>query len=315
MYFPYLRGKQFELIALKELIGLLAKNNNKVSPIIEPVKDSSTLKTTIQGLVSKNINFNIVVNPKVGDMQKDRDILEFLTFLTKGLAGYSNFQMAVILNEKENHKTIINILNKFIAGTKIGLTLIHNAEFENIGKIVKEYETVTKVKYNVLHLRKTGKRYYRNFDLGTVVELDDCFSSQEKNADYKLVEESNFSEEHLYYKQDGFVGFSDFLTIGDIYAVSGFLPYAVAIHISYSNSSKKIKIRHFVSDSNDDTSDIAGKFKEALDKLIAWCNTTKFKTQAIDSFFDMHKTGHFPGLGTVKKLSIMNHIEVVLRLI
>ena len=44
MYQPYLRGKQFELIGIKELTPeILSLNKLKVSLIIEPVKDSSTL--------------------------------------------------------------------------------------------------------------------------------------------------------------------------------------------------------------------------------------------------------------------------------
>ena len=47
MYFPYLRGRQFELIAIREMIE---KNliNDKVIPIIEPVKASSTFLKTIE---------------------------------------------------------------------------------------------------------------------------------------------------------------------------------------------------------------------------------------------------------------------------
>lgn len=47
MYFPYLRGRQFELIALRELVekGVLS---SRITPIIEPVKLSSTLVKTIE---------------------------------------------------------------------------------------------------------------------------------------------------------------------------------------------------------------------------------------------------------------------------
>ena len=312
MYFPYLRGKQFELIALREISDLLAKNKTKISPIIEPVKDSTTFKTTLQDLKLKKINFTVIINPKVGDMQASAN--NILTLLSKELSGYGNFQLGIILTGKENHKNIIASLKKY---TPIlhGLTLIHNVAYDNVDEIVSDYSSVIPVIYNVVHFTKTSRRYYRNFDSSTVVELDDYFSSQQKNSDYKSVNESDFSEEHIFYKKDGFVGFSDFLTIGDNYSESGFLPYAIAIHLSYSDLSQKIKVKHFVSDSNDDTSDVAGKFEEALDKLISWCDSTKFKTQAVESFRDFHNSGHFPGLGTVKKLSIQNHIEVVLKLI
>ena len=62
MYQPYIRGKQFELIGIKELIpDVLIKNKDKISPIIEPVKDSSTLKTTINSLANNDINFTQIL--------------------------------------------------------------------------------------------------------------------------------------------------------------------------------------------------------------------------------------------------------------
>ena len=312
MYFPYLRGKQFELIALRESSGLLAKNKPKISPIIEPVKDSTTFKTAINDLKIKNINFTIIVNPKVGDLQGSTSTI--LSLLSKELAGYKNFQLGIILTGRENHKNLITTLKKYDSILH-GLTLIHNATYDNIDDIVSEYSSAIPVKYNVVHFGKTSRRYYRNFDSATIVELDDYFSSQQKNSDYKNFDESDFSEEHIFYKKDGFVGFSDFLTIGDNYSESGFLPYAVAIHLSYSDTNDKIKVKHFVSDSNDDTSDVAGKFEEALEKLISWCKVEKFTTTAVESFKELYDSGHFPGLGTIKKLSILNHIEVVLKLI
>ena len=52
MYFPYLRGRQFELIALRELLEG-KRISEKVIPIIEPVKPSSTLlKTFLPPFVS-----------------------------------------------------------------------------------------------------------------------------------------------------------------------------------------------------------------------------------------------------------------------
>jgi hypothetical protein len=165
-------------------------------------------------------------------------------------------------------------------------------------------------------LSATSKRYHRNFDKNTLVELDDYFKAQTKNSDYLQVNESSFSEEHLYYKEEGFIGFSDFLAIGEEYSETGFLPYAVAIHLSYAKTkADKIRIKHFVSDSNDDQSDIAGKFKEALDKLISWCDKESYDSIAVGEFRKLFDNRHFPGLGTLKKLSLMNHIDLVLKLI
>ena len=64
MYFPYLRGRQFELIALRELVTVLSPH---IIPIIEPVKLSTTLISTIKCFEAKKKQLAVTVNPQVGD--------------------------------------------------------------------------------------------------------------------------------------------------------------------------------------------------------------------------------------------------------
>lgn len=311
MYLPYLRGKQFELIGLRDISSLLSANSGKISPIIEPVKDSSTIKSTIVELISKNINFTIIINPQVGTFRSTERILEMIDSVA---GNYTNFQIGIIFNGKQNGEYIIEKLTEY---KKIvhSLTLIHNFAHDNIKSIIEPLEREFIVKFNVINFGKINRRYSRNFPANTLVELDDYFNSQNKNSDYLQIGESVFSEEHLYYIDEGFVGFSDYLTIGEDYSDSGFLPYAIAIHISYNTQNNIIKIKHFVSDSNDDNSDIAGKFEEAINKLIIWCDETGYNSIAIETFRELHQNGHFPGLGTLKKLSVINHIALILSLI
>lgn len=313
MYQPYLRGKQFELIGIRELIpNVLLPNIDKISPIIEPVKDSSTLKTTITGLAASNINFTVIANPQVGTFT---DANSIFNALRSCIGDYKNYQVGVIFHSRVNHSSIINILRQYTAIIN-SLSIIHNAAFDSVSDILALYQENFLIKYNVINLSLTSRRYFRNFDRKTLIEFDDYFNAQSKNANYLNVDESDFSEEHLYYQAEGFEGFSDYLSIGEEYSESGFLPYAVAIHLSYNvKETNKIKIKHFVSESNDDTSDIAGKFEEALNKLIAWCDATGYNSVAIPIFREYHRSGHFPGLGTLKKLSLMNHIDLVLKLI
>jgi len=130
-----------------------------------------------------------------------------------------------------------------------------------------------------------------------------------------ITPEEFFSDDHLFYEEDGFVGFSDYLTIGDDYAESGWLPYAVAIHFTYKKENSQIWIKHFVSDSNSDTTDVAGKFGEALEKLIEFIDEEGIDTEAADEFRELHTNGHYPGLGSLKKLSIKNHLELLYNLL
>ncbi len=311
MYFPYLRGKQFELIALREISEIMANKIERISPIIEPVKNSSTLKSTLLELRNKNINFNIIINPSVGDLKNSSGTV--LEVIQEQLNGFNNYQIAIIVNESTNVSEILDILRSRDIEFA-GITLIHEA-VTKVSAIIDFTDDFSFIN-NVIYFQKTSRRYNREFDRNTWVGLEDFFISQLKNADYLAVEDSQFSEEHLYYEQDGFKGFSDFLTIGDNYSETGFLPYAVAIHLSYADNDNKIRIKHFVSDSNDDASDIGGKFAEALEKLVTWCEENIIPdTIAISQFKELYRTGHFPGLGSIKKLSIMHHIELVLNLI
>lgn len=311
MYLPYLRGKQFELIALRELSDLLRHNSEKVSPIIEPVKDSATIKSTIRELIDKNINFTLIINPQVGTFRDIGKILEML----KSIVGTStNFQIGVIFNGKQNRKEILEKLREYKSIVH-SLTLVHYYVHDDIKSIIDDLSSEFVIKYNVINFGKINRRYSRNFPADTLIELDDYFISQTRNSDYLPIDDSAFSEEHLYYLEEGFIGFSDFLSVGENYSDSGFLPYAIAIHISYCTEDSKIRIKHFVSDSNDDNSDIAGKFDEAISKLILWCDETGYTSIAIEKFRELHQNGHFPGLGTLKKLSIINHIALIVTII
>ena len=312
MYFPYLRGKQFELIALRELSNTVDKS--KISPVIEPVKDSSTLKTTLTKLFESEINFNFIINPEYGDLVGDTG--RILNILKSDFETQDSYQISVIVDNQpieyfiQLHQDIIDIEIAYN-----GISLIHNNVRSDLQDILDIFNNDDTIVFNIVSFEKTNRRYYRRLPTGTRVELDDYFAACEKNADYLRVGESSFSEEHLHYSGEGFEGFSDFLTLGDSYSDSGFLPYAVAIHISYKADDDSIRVKHFVSDSNDDPDDTAGKYMEALEKLINWCDHSGHTTSAIVEFRDLHDRGHFPGLGSLKKLSIINHIELVLSLI
>lgn len=114
-------------------------------------------------------------------------------------------------------------------------------------------------------------------------------------------------------ESDNYVGFGDYSIVGREYIESGFAPYAVAIHIVYFADDSSLRIKHFVSDSNDDISDVAGKFYEAVTKLHNWYvrGQEKQLTTGLKILLDHYENQTYPGLPTLKKLSIMHHLELV----
>lgn len=300
MYFPYLRGRQFELIALRDLVdkGVLS---DKIIPIIEPVKLSSTLIKTIESYGKKGKQLGIIVNPKVGgfkiDIEEEKN---------------QKLKNSLLTSLKENDYILYMILlsanlnpDEFIKNHK-----------DNMGTICDNKDAIPvyeanfakmKVKYNLIPDESGFRRKIRN----NRVLLADKFNKQERNNDYIEIDDEPFSEDHLYYVDDGYIGFSDYTVVGKEYNDTGFAPYAVAIHIVYFDSDKSLRVKHFVSDSNDDISDLAGKFQEALSKLVEWNKKKQIKTVAMKEFEDLYRREAYPGLGTVKKLSIMHHLELI----
>ena len=70
MYLPYIRGRQYELLALRELVtnDLLG---DYVIPIIEPVKLSPTLIKTIAEYIRVGHQLAVIRNPGVGSFKED----------------------------------------------------------------------------------------------------------------------------------------------------------------------------------------------------------------------------------------------------
>ena len=87
----------------------------------------------------------------------------------------------------------------------------------------------------------------------------------------------------------------------------------VAIHLTYVNreQEEQIWIRHFTSETNDSIANVQGKFAEAAAKAVDFCNHYPLNNSAIQELRDYYNEGRYPGLGTVKKISIKNHLLVI----
>ena len=300
MYFPYLRGRQFELIALRELVekGVLS---SKITPIIEPVKLSSTLVKTIETYGANSKQLAIITNPKVGSFNSDAK-------------EEKNQKLKESLSASLKENNNILFINLLRANSKPDKFIERHAD--NMGTICddkdaipvyEEYFLETDVKYNLIPDESGFRRKVRK----NRVLLADKFNKQDRNNDYIEIDDEPFSEDHLYYLEDGYVGFADYSVVGKEYNETGFAPYAVAIHIVYFDTDDSLRVKHFVSDSNDDISDPARKFQEALSKLVAWNEEKQLDTVAMKEFEDLYHREAYPGSGTVKKISIMHHLELI----
>ena len=70
MYFPYFRGRQYELLALKELASQKLISSS-VIPVIEPVKNIPALNNSLSAFCSASLPIGLIINPSVGDLTND----------------------------------------------------------------------------------------------------------------------------------------------------------------------------------------------------------------------------------------------------
>lgn len=304
MYFPYLRGRQFELIAIRELVesGLIGEN---IIPVIEPVKPTSTLVKTLNVLSEMAHLHALVMNPEVG-----------------------NF-VSLYKEKKKTSDPVIDNLKEQLKSKYIIKTYLMN---KNIPKQLKKKEDKELEKLMIVNPKRDclddflslysrfepaytlipdDRSFSRKTTKSKVIFMD-RFPKAQRNADYSKNEDEFFSEDHLFFIKEGFKGFSDYSVVGADYNESGFAPLAVAIHIVYFDKDNILKVHHFVSDSNEDIQDPAGKFGEALKKLSDWVDETDaIITKGLGGLLECHRNGKYPGLGTVKKYSIMHHLELM----
>ncbi len=72
MYYPYFRGKQFELIAIRESADLLHKS--KFIPVIEPVTQNfKTLFKTLDKVAISRAEAVVVANPEFGNFKSSQN--------------------------------------------------------------------------------------------------------------------------------------------------------------------------------------------------------------------------------------------------
>jgi hypothetical protein len=310
-YYPYFRGKSFELITIRENAERMQRAG--FVPIIEPVKnDLQTLLRSLDAVRGCHGQAIVIINPKCGELKSD--VSSVLTELMQHFAADDGITVGIHLGNQDTTDLFRSLLQDIPLGWDIAV--VHDG-FLNGADAALVSATDNRIKTHIF-VDDGNKLYRRHFRLcPQKVLLRDGFQKR-VNREYPLSE--FFSELHMTYEEENVQGFGDYLVVGDDFSESGGPAYAIAIHITYIDpaADNGMYIYHFISDRTDTPSDPAGKFAEALDKLVQHVNAPHSKllrTDAINDFLDLHAMHHFPGLGYVKKLSMQHHIELMAKLL
>lgn len=305
MYFPYLRARQFELITLRELVSE-GELQEKIIPVLEPVKESfNNLNLAHKIFQEKDFYSFLIVNPFQGEVPGDTEI--YLNYIS----GLENSKFLPAFHYSDNSEYINSSIKKHKLNNCLLVCLDNFSDEEGLKELCN-YPNISHIMLLEPHKYRSLDRYIKNLNK-QYIRLDDVFEKQQKNADFLNIPAHKFSEEHLYYLEDKYQGFSDFTVLPSEYIDGGSTPRAVVIHLTYLNleAENQIWIRHFTSKSNDSIANVQGKFAEAAQKAIQFCVELDLNNSAIDELRKYYDEARYPGLGTVKKISIKNHLLVI----
>ena len=316
MYYPYFRGRQNELLCLREL---LEENrlSESVTPVLEPVKFTSTFFATLKKFIENNRDIIVIRNPSVGKFFKE---------YKRALVDAENKEQG---NKNGKLKLTLDEYGKILEDKHIRKAYLVNAEI--INDVLNLTEKEQKEIYLINQNRGTDNFYeeygeqllvaasfipkdedFKDEVTGDTIILEDCYQKAKRNIDYINEPDVSFSKNHLVFAKRGYQGFSDYSIVGNEYEESGFAPLAIAIHIVYFGKRNELRVHHFVSDSNENISDPARKFEEAMEKMMQWEKIDDVKyTKGLMSLINYYENGRFPGLGVIKKFSLMHHVELM----
>ena len=203
MYHPYFRGKQYELITIRELAPLLKTAGFR--PIVEPVKEGlgkgpSGLEKALRAVAESGGRAIVVVNPHHGDLSGTVALTEMLknTLDLPGISAGILLEPSMTLDAAMAfHKTYISHTPVFIHA---GFTEAKGLA-EKLGKPMKDQS-------HIFLPQNSSKLYQKHFKDAYGVLLRDGFERRKRNIDYPLLEP--FSDLHATFVDEGMDGFGEF---------------------------------------------------------------------------------------------------------
>lgn len=98
MYFPYLYGRRYELLALRDFATNHPGDRN-VFPVVEPVKvDVGDLKRAIQCLSSQAVQLTVVLNPIRDEFRNQAHLNSWFSTLISHVTPTVDFIPALLLS-------------------------------------------------------------------------------------------------------------------------------------------------------------------------------------------------------------------------
>jgi len=310
MYFPFMYGRQSELLAIRSLLSD-SRSLDALVPVIEPVNQNiASLAKCLEACGKADQTIAVIVNPNKHQLDSDEAAAEWRKSVLPLLVKYNSVLPAYRCHAATKSSNLEAFFKLFPERETVLL-------YSSSALTAVEAKALAARKNVRFHIELNGKMTsdHRSFLPKTkYVAIKDDFNKLERNADYDGQE--LFTDRVKTFSASG-VGFGDYASIGSAFQSGGSTPAAVAIHAIYKHAKTgDIWIEHFVSDDKDKAvGDVASKFVQAAKKLVSAAKKRpkEFgKNFGLDAYEAHVKANSYPGLGKNKELQATHHMCMML---
>jgi hypothetical protein len=307
MYFPYLYGRRFELLALRSastefpLAGTIA-------PVIEPVRENpADLKRCLQALGATHVRAVVISNPSQGDF-RDHSPAALLRALAEDFTEHRSLLPGLLCDQRVRAHDMAAFLGRHPDRDVALLYSGSQLTVEELRRVTAEH----RVRFHINVRDHMPANLRAILPRGKAVDIRDRFNLRPRNADYVGIE--YFTDAHLIFRENA-VGFGDYSVIGSAFHVGGGPAHAVAIHAVFRQAETgQVWVEHFVSDDVDpDVGSVEEKFHQAAAKLVRAIHRRRAEfglNSALDAYAANVGANHFPGLGENKRREIHHHLAI-----
>ena len=306
-YFPFLRGKQNELLAVRELASSITRNG-RVIPIIEPVNANSSTRLSLDRFIEESMPFLFICNPIHGRFNADHVGLRS-SLIGQVLIDYDNWTPSLYVRDQTSVQELELFIETYSDEHHLALIYYGRPQRNAVRRMIEECS----FRWHVFIDKRVEREYIQSVSTHHRVQIYDPFVRRSRNADYP--EREFFTDCNTVSGNPNRLDFGDFSIVGDHYTETGGPAYAVALHhVHYAENSRTLHLSHFISDRIHTPVDTPGKIIEAVKHLVESFDIFKPNdTQACQEYCLMNQSEQSRGLGYMKRLAIKHHLEIMLR--
>lgn len=305
MFFPLLRSKRFEVLALVAVTPDLVASRN-VLPIVEPTKSEWT---NLKKALDAGLEMGIIVNPQVGDYSppqpRARRVQHPFPPTSAQVFTHANAIPTLIIHGQSTVADVAQFGRGFVGKKMI---LVNEAPvFPTAVQSPLATALALRPAYWVVRRRSSAP----SMRVASNVDLTNNLIRQANNGLYPFDE--FYSDRNITIRTDPIYGhFGDYSIVGEDYSDGGGRANNVALHHVYTigPNPSLLRIRHYVSATHPD---VATMWFDALSKLVADLSNLSVlsplnDTSVLAEYRAKHASRAFPGLGKMKELALRHHL-------